>query len=242
MKRLFTIIFLTTSLYSIGQPQRFKNGNEFGIWTMNYYKNPEPNDLFDAFIFATESKEIAQAGSRGIMMSFFASALRNDTIRQQEFFDKLQTTKDENLIYGFGYVLWLIHTEFSLNSFEKFKNLNQIEKYKKDFDSLTKGTFLSIYTDPITKAEHLDMLWADFFATGNEESIKKIITKLIDIDSANPVDKVTAGSAKWSLTSNSIRHDRVFETCKTQRADIADNKIKMTLDEIIKEATKQRGG
>jgi hypothetical protein len=36
------------------------------------------------------------------------------------------------------------------------------------------------------------MLWADFFATGNEQSVKKIITKLSDLDSSDYFDLATA--------------------------------------------------
>jgi|GEM_PF-5711870 hypothetical protein len=239
MKILLTITFLATSFYSIGQNKRFDNANDFGLWMMNYYKNPKPDELYEAFRFGTHDKEIAKAGSRAIMMGFFSSCLRNDTLRQMDFFNRLQKTKDENFIYGFWFTLWLIHSDFSLNLMDNFQKLKQIQKYNRDFEEIKNGKFLNIWTDPIVEAEHLDMLWADFFATGNEGSIKKIITKLSDLDSKNYVDKVTAGSAKWSLTSNSITHDKVLETCQRQR-EISDDKIKATLDQIIEEANKQR--
>jgi len=241
MKINFAIIFiLSLSSCLLGQTNSFKDLNEFSLWIMNYYKAPERNRLFEAFTFATSSQEIAQAGSRTIAMSFFASCLRNDPGKLKEFYDNLSVATDTNLIYGFGYVLWLIQTDTSLQMFNQFKNLNQQNKYKEDFESLTKINPINIWTDPIVEAEHLDYLWADFFATGNEQSIRKIITKLIDLNSKDQVDKITANSAKWSLTSNAITHDTVFQVCNEERETIKDKKIRKALDEIIKVATKER--
>jgi hypothetical protein len=240
MKTLLLTILIASTLCANAQSRSFKDGNDFGRWTMNYYRNPEPAALFDAFNYACQSREVAQAGSRTIMLSFFASILRTDTIGQENFFNRLRTTTDTNLVYGFAYLLSFINTEFSLKTLEKFKNLEQLSKYEKEFDALLNQNPLNIYEDPITQAIHLDMLWADFFATGSTTSVERIITKLSDIKSDNAVDKIVAGSARWSLTSNSIHHERVFQTCEKQREETEDIKIRKSLDEILKEAKKRK--
>ena len=174
-----------------------------------------------------------------MLMGFFSSSLSKDTIRQQEFFDQLKDTNDEDHVYGFGLTLWYIHSEFSIALMDKFLGQERLRKYDLEFNSIRKQRFANIWTDSIKEPAHLDKLWADFFATGNEASIRKIITKLADLNSSNSYDVVTANSARWSLTSNSITHDKVFEVCKNE-LDTPDQVIGDAIRQIISEAEKQR--
>lgn len=240
MKTLFVAIFAACSFCASAQHRTFTDDKEFGRWTMNYYRNPEPAALFDAFNYACQSNEIARAGSRTIMLSFFASILRTDTSRQQDFYNRLQTTTDPNQVYGFAYLLSFINTEFSFKMLENFKNLDQLQKFEKEFDALLNSKPLNIYEDPITQPMHLDMLWADFFATGSTSSVERIITKLSDLDSHDGTDKIVAGSARWSLTSNAVHHEKVFQSCENQRNEADDVVIQKALDEILTEAKKRK--
>ncbi|HEX5168228.1 MAG TPA: hypothetical protein VFW11_03585 [Cyclobacteriaceae bacterium] len=241
MKRQLTIILLLISICSWGQGRQFKDLNDFTDWMTNYYKHPEPQYLFDAFKYGSSSKEIANSGSRSNLAAFFASSLRNDTTQQSFFFSQLKETTNEDFIYGFGLTLWLIHTEHSSRLLQNFLNQNQINKYQKEFEIITNAKYPDIWADPIIGAAQLDLLWADFFATGNEKSVMRIISVLKDLNSSDYNVKMIAGSAKWSLTSNAIRHDKVLSICKNQK-DNSDNELKRALDEIIKTATKERGG
>lgn len=234
MKKLLLPILCCISLYSASQ-NKFNDANTFGIWMMEYYKNPEPDALFEAFHFATTSEKIEKSGSRPVIYMFIASAIRTDTLRQREFFNKLKATKDKDPVFGFGIVLWLIHTEQSQKMLDQFISLKR--KYKSDFDNLKKQKYEDILIEPVTSAMHLDMLWASFFATGSAEPVRKIISKLSDIDS-DPT-RVTA-SARWSLTSNAIRHDIVYQTCEKVLDETSDEKIRKTLTEVITKATEER--
>jgi hypothetical protein len=241
MKIHLTIIFLLTSICSWGQGRHFKDLNDFTNWMTNYYKHPEPQYLFDAFKYGSSSQEIANSGSRSNLAAFFASSLRGDTTQQFLFFSQLKETTNEDFIYGFGLTLWLIHTDHSSALLQRFLNLNQIKKYQKEFELITNAKYPDIWADPIIGAAQLDILWADFFATGNDKSILKIISVLKDVNSSDHNSKIIAGSAKWSLTSNAIRHDKVLSICQNQK-DNADKELMTVLDEIVKTAKKQRGG
>jgi hypothetical protein len=239
MKSILLIIIFCWTACSYGQTKTFKNIEELSQWMMNYYKNPEPHFLLDAFKYATPKKKIAKAGSRPMLMGFFSSSLSKDTIRQREFFNQLKDTNDEDYIYGYGLTLWYIHSEFSISLMDKFLGQERLKKYDLEFDNMRDQRFPNIWTDSIKEPAHLDKLWADFFATGNEASIRKIITKLADLKSNNQYDVVTANSARWSLASNSIAHDKVFEVCKSE-FDTSDKVTSEALGQIISEAEKQR--
>jgi hypothetical protein len=239
MKIVLTVFLLGLMNCSFGQSKRFKSLDDYEAWIMNYYKNPEPYHLFDAFNYGVHSKKIEKAGNNTMIIAFFSSALRKDTTSQRTFYKKIGNTKDEEYIYSFGLTLWQIHTDFSIKLLDKFLVQDNIKKYDAAFDRMRAEKFIDIWTDSINHPEHLDMLWTDFFATGNEESIKKIISKLSDLNSMNDFDVATAGSAKWSLISNSIRHQRVLDICIRER-DVSDSKIKAALDQIIESVSKQK--
>jgi hypothetical protein len=241
MKRYLVIIALLTNICSRGQVREFKDLNDFSNWMSNYYKNPEPKYLFDAFKYGSSSREIADFGSRSTVTTFFAACLRNDTTQQSFFLSQLNETINEDFIYGFGLTLWLIHTEHSGKLWQKFVQLDQIKKYQKEFAMIANSKYRDIWTDSINAAEQLDLLWADFFATGNERSIQRIISVLKNIKSTDNNTMMIASAAKWSLTSNAISHDKVLSICKTQELT-ADKDIKEALEQVIKDATKERGG
>jgi len=241
MKRHLIVIFLLISVYSWGQGRHFKDLNDFTDWVTNYYRHPEPQYLFDAFEYGSNSQEIANAGSRSHLAAFFASSLRGDSTQQSFFYSQLKETTNEDFIYGFGLTLWLIHTEYSLGLLQKFLNLTQVKKYQKEFEVITKAKYPDILADPIISSAQLDILWADFFATGNEKSVIRIISVLKDLNSTEPSSKMIAGSAKWSLTSNAIRHDRVLSICKTQKEN-SELDLRKALEEIVKTAIKERRG
>ena len=93
--------------------------------------------------------------------------------------------------------------------------------------------------DPIIYPEHLDMLWTDFFATGNEESIRKIIGKLSDLNSTDPFAVAAAGSAQWSLTSLSFGHEKVLKVC-IQESETSDSGTKAALDQILDSVNRRK--
>jgi hypothetical protein len=215
--------------------------DDYAAWIMNYYRNPEPHRLFDAFDYGVHNKKVAKADGNTMIVVFFSSALRLDTILQRAFYQKIGNTRDEDFIYTFGLTLWQIHTDFSNKLLDEFLKQSNVKKYDAAFKELRAEKFVDIWTDPIIYPEHLDMLWTDFFATGNEESIRKIISKLSDLNSTDPFALAAAGSAQWSLTSNSFKHEKVLNVC-IRESEIQDNSIiKAAIDEIVNSVNRRKG-
>jgi len=97
----------------------------------------------------------------------------------------------------------------------------------------------------------LDYLWTEFFVTGKEEPVKKIISALdFKMPENDPIYKdvdpgllgaykeadtaLINGAANWSLRSNAKQHDRVYEIIK-QEADSATGTTKEKLNQILAE-------
>jgi hypothetical protein len=235
-----SVLCLVFNVSLSAQEKDFHKSGAFEDWVMNYYKNPEPQHLWYGFTHMTKDKEIRKSGARSLMVVFFASALRNDTLRQTEFFNKLSNSGDKDLVYGFGLVLWNIQTDFSLKKLTEFQNLKSVKRYRSDFEALQKTELPDLLNDPVEHPHHLDMLWADFFATGSELAVLKIITNLSELESEHPFEVATAGSAKWSLTSNGIQHDAVHAIIRKRIDDEPNELIKSTLQQIIEQIENEK--
>ena len=91
----------------------------------------------------------------------------------------------------------------------------------------------------------LDYLWSEFFATGDDFLIKKIIgvldyqratdRQLTDGDVAKAL---IFGAARWSLTSNAVQHKRVYEIIQAE-FKVAQGEKRKNLQQIIEAAERE---
>lgn len=236
MKKHFTAILLLVSISCLGQGREFKDLEEFSHWVVNYYKDPEPHHLFDAFKYMSGNEEVGE--DKIYLLVFFASSLRNDTSQQSFFFSQLKETTNQFILYDFGLTLWLIQSEHSSGLLEKFYNLKQIDgkAFQQEFELLDPD----IWADPIGRVK-MESLWFHFYGSGDDKSIIKIISVLKDLNPDDPFSNsaVIAYKAQVDLANHAVEHDKVLAICKKQR-DRSDNDLKSALNEIIKAATAAR--
>lgn len=209
MKRISpSIIILLLSFSSIAKAD----------WVMDYYKNPTP----DAFVL-----EVQNLSKLGVLsdkeynqnISVFLSRILADnpdkTLVWMKALEGLNKADMEPVFYA----VWLSNTR---ESKEYLKSIGATEALE------TKPTdFLQV---PINSPNTLDALWAYFFATGQKEPIKKIISafnydnhsgaleayktsKQTEQDKQNAILDSTFMSARWSLESNIKQHSRVGDIC-----------------------------
>jgi len=104
---------------------------------------------------------------------------------------------------------------------------------------------LEDYESPLPDcAIHLDYLWVEFMATGDEKPVKKIIDALnlpYNKNKKNPTDRdlddaITKYSAKWSLRSNAEQHKKVLEIIEKE-AQSAKGPLKKELEEILSDVS-----
>ena len=82
-------------------------------------------------------------------------------------------------------------------------------------------------------AVDMDCLWYEFFATGSEEPVKKIID-ILNFPATKDMDLVitTQGAAIFSLKANEKHDKKVFEIIKNQAAS-ASGELKNKLENIL---------
>jgi len=130
-----------------------------------------------------------------------------------DFFNHINPndTHIPQIIVGFYGGLFLkspkIKKEFKLN-LERFENDN----IRNSFNALFNNDIeVIMFEYPISPAFN-DMNWAAFFSTGDTKYLDKILK--ISLESNNRVDRnlfLAGATAKWSLCSNSLTHDKVKE-------------------------------
>jgi hypothetical protein len=224
MKHVLTLSLLLTISIGFSQNYKFKNVDKYGKWIMGYQENPEANKLFPAFEFGVNNKKIAENGSRSLVISFFGSIFRADNNVINEFYEKVKISSSPNLHYGFVGSLWMANTEYSKVIMDTYLQLESSKKFKSDGEE--KKPPFNIYNDLITDAHHLDIIWADFFATGNPEDIKRIISVL------NKNNEIS-GASKWSLTSNGIQYKKIRQIILSESTSNSNDLIKKKLISIV---------
>jgi len=125
--------------------------------------------------------------------------------------------------------------------------LSNLKTIESDYSGLAKEFIAEIIYQaenfnspkPIS-AFHLDYLWAEFLATGDEKPVKKIIS-VLDYQETEKGKKLTEedvnkaltfGAARWSLGSNAQQHEKVYKLIRKE-AILGSGRLKKELDAII---------
>lgn len=211
-------------MIGFAQKNKFKNVEEYSRWLMGYHENPQPDLLFTAFIYGVTNKEIGQSDGITLVISFFGSIFRTDGAIMMNFYDKVKTYKSGNIYQGFIASLWMANTTSSKALMERLLE-DKGKKNRKGDQNESEKPF-DIYNDPISDPTELDMIWADFFATGNSEDIKRIIKVL-------PSNNMISNAAKWSLTSNGIHYKKVFSIIQLESIENDNELIRKMLKELL---------
>ena len=190
---------------------------------MRYQEHPEPEALITAFKFGVANREIAAAGSRNLVVAFFGSLFRADSTLINLFYKEISRKNSSNLHYGFVGSLWMADTPYGQKTLEKYLQLESSKKYKND--GFQNEHPFNIYRDAITAASQLDLIWADFFATGNPADIKRIASTL-------DADGSVAEAAQWSLISNGIRYKKVRQELLMELANNESSTLRQKLSVV----------
>jgi hypothetical protein len=158
--------------FETGSKNTFKNAEEIGVFLQVYYRQPNPARLLPAlqFIVADQTQH-SREGQAEIMASFLSAAAKADPIAAQDFRTRLALQPPLTRALG---LLMLRSAGYDISSV-----LNTLSAEDQQ-------NFLSIppLQDPYDFAptrelfQHLDMLWAEFGATGQFKPVKTIASAL----------------------------------------------------------------
>ncbi len=192
--------------------QDIKTEADLSNWSQYYYLHPRPDLTIKALLFAEKEGFLDNRDACLPLIALTSQIVRQNPKQLPAWVQELNPMKTEHkkLIWK---ALWQSNTAESRSA----ANL-----LAQDFPINERPPLLtqsSPSPQPIEKIELsppvLDMLWANFFATGDERYVVRIMSALpyLRKETLDTSKMITAGVASWSLASNAHQHKRVMSIC-----------------------------
>jgi hypothetical protein len=215
----------------------FNSVQEFDKWVTHYYIKPESDKIPGAIRFFADSVLFNRVNSRMSVAAFFSAVFKNNSELVRKTYEDISANSSTNAKTVLLKALWLVNNQESKGLLDKaLLDWKSDEINKQVLDVLTDNP-MDILNDPIKDVSQLDMLWAIFMATGDSAPIKRIISVLHLVKDGHGLDIAIGGAAQWSLSSNAVQHEKVYQICQEELSN-ADGETKNLLQQII---AKSRG-
>jgi hypothetical protein len=186
-------------------------------WITYYYESPRPDQVPGAFrAFARLMKQYPKSNAAGPMSGFFGAVAKTHPELVASWTRELGDLEPADLkVWWAG--LWLSGTpEAKAQIAERAERATGAEaNLLRKYGTRTTPVLLELDPDPGV----LDLWWATFFATGDEQYIRQIIPLIVAesrVSSTQADLSVTKASANWSLRANAFQHGRVLEICRSE--------------------------
>jgi hypothetical protein len=207
-------------------------------WFQGYYLAPDPDRLEEYVRFVDDGGLMSRTGTKVVVSAFLGEVFRQNPDRVAAWSYALAETGDDCrkvVITG----LWYAQVD-DLET--RIREVARIDGPEPIIARLLREPPPDITQVPISDASVLDHFWGRFMATGDALYVRRVIEALPPTgDDGEAASDAISGSARWSLMTLAMRHDRVLEICReerlTQPAEIA-----ATLDTIITTAEQGRAG
>jgi hypothetical protein len=213
----------------------FESQEDFGKWTTYYYQHPEPEKIPSAIIYFSDSP-MYKSNATLPMVAFFAALLKNDKALMQKTYEQASADSENSKIMLIN-ILGFVNNAESKPFLEKAKTEWQNPKLQgiitRQLNNPPKDVLEATVDSPLI----LDMLWATFFAIGNDLPVKKIISAVRLQEEGHGEEIMAGDAANWSLRSNAEQHPKVYEICK-QELEKSQGATKQFLTQLITEIDK----
>lgn len=219
------------------------SAEDFGRWMTNYYRVPEPGRVLEAFKYSCAPSGVNQLNEGGqlLVAAFFAPLFRQSDVLMERAWDEVATPGSQDSRSCVATVLSLVDSPRSRELLERAVTQWGVQPARQfpPMEGMTVDIPTDLFAAPIRHPAHLDMLWADFFATGESAPIKKILSALALQDSGESPGVVLSEVAEWSLTSNSLQHERVDQICRAELAH-SEGTTRRLLERIVENVNRER--
>lgn len=184
-------------------------------WITHYYENPTPERFVAEVHALSQSGHLADGNRAPLIAAFLGRVMANNPSQIGGWLNQLGGLKDEDRVT----LLWAANLSQSKEALDYIQRQPDGNKFQKKID---------IRTIELNDAFILDMLWGDFFATGEAMPIRRIVyalnydkylgalerfksSKQTTMDRDEAIREGIFDAACWSLESNVKQHHRVAE-------------------------------
>ncbi len=209
-------------------------------WMLWYYEEPRPELTVPAIRFMGENAMLPFRSTT--IPAFLAAVFRQNRTQIAPWlgqFDGLEASKRKSLLVA----AWLSDTDegraYLAVSAARSPGLEGL------IDELLAEKPPDIVSAAVPDASCLDMLWANYLATGDKRYVQRVIAALPRSDAAKPDTQtesdfevaLSGGLAAWSLGSNAQQHPAVLKICREELAT-APAALRAVLQSVVDEAAK----
>jgi hypothetical protein len=229
----------------------FQNKDEVLRWIETYYQNPEPHRVLDAFrtlarenAFGTQNKDF-----NWNMVGFFWGCMRDNAASMAEWCATIGDLEEPSKTWWWTAV-WQAQTDAGNQALLEGIKLPEGHKNK------LKYNWLQEKPQDITQvgfrgngAQHINMLWNAFYATGSERMIYKLYEAFVPAEPKQPTTPVEQELAarrrqrnaemvvnvRSSFAENLPKHPKALEICRASIDKLKDP-VKSQIAALVAEA------
>jgi len=218
--RFVVIVVLLTGCLTrsetVPNSTRWKSPEDVDDWMINYYRKPQPGQVSAALETLQRHQVFVTHRSAEALFAGFLAIVFRDNSQQALSWAEHSDSYSKELRRTVWLALWLSNIRWAHHHLSRRAQ----DATGEDLDYLQ----ILLNNEPFNLRQlkpanpsHLDMLWGAFFASGESQYVKRIISALTFLDQRrDPFKYATAASAKWSLKSRSLHDAKVLETCRDE--------------------------
>lgn len=216
-------------------------------WSAYYYMQPEPDRFVDEVRKMSKAGVLSKGSTQPGMIAFFSRVMAQNPDRVAAWMKELSDLPlpDRRLLYT---SLWYSNTPEA----KEYLRANNLQGY------LAKQPPDILKMEPDNPAT-IDMLWGDFMATGNPETVRRVVSALnlgrydgamdkfkntqkTEEDKKRAVLDSAYQTVRWSLVMNCLQHPKVMETCEALlKGDDLSPVERKGLEDVISKVQTERG-
>lgn len=210
----------------------FHSLDELAEWEMNYYRRPDPARAFDAIRFYCDSGADDEAESRMPFVAFLAEVYRDDSAALRGAFAEAQKSGSECIRLILLNTAWFMRDRTGTELLREAERQWSGETEQDVVDSLLRMDPGDALGSEIGSDTHLQMLWGNFFGSGERAPIDRIIDATLREET--PEGEVThlEMAAMVSLQNVAARDDAVYGFLR-DRSLVEQGRRRERLEQVI---------
>lgn len=193
--------------------KEFLSLEEYSVWMMNLFRTKDLERFKYALEYAGKQRHFSQPDFASMSFVFFGAVMRTYPETLDVFFKtvgSLPASEQPVALMAVRYA----NVEKGNKLLEDLLKKEEFEKTAKKYEEYAKYKMPDLYKIDFTP-DVLDLLWGEFFVTGEAKPVKRITEALSGLeDKDNMGVFIVASAARWSLTSNAVQFDKVLEILK----------------------------
>lgn len=191
----------------------FLSIEEYGVWMMNIFRTKDVERFKYALEYAGKQRHFTQPDFVSVGFVFFGTIMRTYPETLDVFFEtvgSLPASEQPMALMAVRYA----NVEKGNKLLEDLLKKEEFQKAAKKYEEYAKYKMPDLYKIGFSP-DVLDLLWTEFFVTGEAKPVKRITEALSGLDDKDNMGVfIVASAARWSLTSNAVQFDKVLEILK----------------------------